>query len=580
MATHNTAAAPLAVKDIANSPDYSKFKENRLGVLLLTMLTGNEDPDHVGAEALVGGGNDKKIDAFFIDLEQHCAYIGQLYIADKWGKSGAPANKASDLNTATAWLLSVAGAKTLPKTLLDRAAELQRLLRSGEVQAIHLFYCHNCVESHPVKVELDTAQESMQKRLTAESLPSVSVTATEYGLTRLQSLIETDPNKQFVNVSKGIKASDSLYEDTASWDAVTTTVDGTWLKELHNAHGARLFRPNFRDYMGLSKRRRDINSGIKNTIEREPENFWIYNNGITILCDRLITKSGKYVASGLAVVNGAQTTGSFGEANNAEGARVLARFIRCKSKALVNKIIKYNNTQNEIRPSDTRANEHVQNKLKAEFEELELVYAMRRTGGKMQYGAILSSVVGVSLAAFHGDTQLAARNSADIFVDDETYGRVFRSDLTARHVVVVLALSSAIDKLKAYLKGRVDADQAAPTESQMYESLRYSMSKHFIMSLFGRLAPEIVGTKLPSLYRLELKKQDGNSMQSVESAWYEVLRLVLPFVGNQIASLGDPYDVTRDVAKVNTVASQCAPFISLARGTNSRPFTKLKGKIL
>src|SRR5687768_9317892 len=101
----------LLVKDLVDSREYRKFHEDRLGVLLLTMLTGNEDPDHIAAEALVGGGNDKKIDAFLIDLEHRCAYIGQHYIAAKWGKTAAPANKASDLHTASAWLFSAVGAK-------------------------------------------------------------------------------------------------------------------------------------------------------------------------------------------------------------------------------------------------------------------------------------------------------------------------------------------------------------------------------------------------------------------------------------------------------------------------------------
>src|SRR5690349_16230767 len=108
MPTKKKPGHAISVRTLSDSKEYAKFRENRLGVMLLTLLTASEDPDHIAAESLVGGGNDKKIDSFLINLGNKSAYIGQLYIAKRWGKSGAPSNKASDLNTAAAWLFSSA----------------------------------------------------------------------------------------------------------------------------------------------------------------------------------------------------------------------------------------------------------------------------------------------------------------------------------------------------------------------------------------------------------------------------------------------------------------------------------------
>ncbi len=569
----------ITVRELADSKEFRKFGENRLGVLLLTQLTDSDDPDYIAAESLVGGENDRKIDSFLIDLTKKAAYIGQLYISNKWGKAAAPSNKASDLNAAAAWLFSTAKAKKLSKTVGDRSLELKRLIAEGEVTTLNLFYCHNCIESQNVTDELETVRESVGKRLSAEGLTNVHVTAVEYGLERLQSLLEIDPNKLFVKEEKEIDASGAIYQSTDEWDAITTTVDGIWLKDLFDRYQSKLFAANFRDFLGASKRRRDINGGIKKTIQEEPQNFWIYNNGITILCDQMVKRKETFAISGLGVVNGAQTTGSFGESVDPKDAKVLARFIRCKKATLVHNIIKYNNTQNEIKPSDTRANEHVQVKLQKEFNELSITYLMRRSGGRAPDNSVVSSVVGVSLAAFHGYTQLAARNSADIFLSDDDYGKIFRNDLTARHVAVVLALSSAIDKLKRYLKERVDEDKAAPAEEDTYQALRYSMSKHFMMTVIGLLAGDIIGTNITSPYKLELKNLEGNTMQSVESAWYEVLRNLLPFVSREVHKVGDPYDVTRDVSRIKTVAKECAAVVGLVRNTNPKTFQKLKNKI-
>jgi hypothetical protein len=60
--------------------------------------------------------------------------IGQLYLSNNWGKAEAPANKASDLNTAAAWLFSAAKAKKLSQTVAHRWLELKKLIAAGEVQ--------------------------------------------------------------------------------------------------------------------------------------------------------------------------------------------------------------------------------------------------------------------------------------------------------------------------------------------------------------------------------------------------------------------------------------------------------------
>ena len=232
MAPKKKAGHGITVRELADSKQYSKFGENRLGVLLLAQLTASDDPDHIAAESLVGGGNDRKIDSFLINLEKKAAYIGQLYLANNWGKAEAPASKASDLNTAAAWLFSAAKAKELSKSVADRSLELNKLMAAGEVTTLNVFYCHNCEESQNVADELETVRESVGQRLTAEGLTNVHVTAVEYGLGRLQSLVETDPNKLFVKETKEINVQDAILQSTDEWDAITTTVDGRWLNEL------------------------------------------------------------------------------------------------------------------------------------------------------------------------------------------------------------------------------------------------------------------------------------------------------------------------------------------------------------
>jgi len=86
------------------------------------------------------------------------------------------------------------------------------------------------------------------------------------------------------------------------------TMLGTDLAKLYQDNGIRLFQRNIRGYLGKN----DINRGIERTIEKEPQYFWYFNNGVTIVCDeaRQITDRQRKLlrVSNAQIINGQQTT--------------------------------------------------------------------------------------------------------------------------------------------------------------------------------------------------------------------------------------------------------------------------------
>jgi hypothetical protein len=89
------------------------------------------------------------------------------------------------------------------------------------------------------------------------------------------------------------------------------------------------------------KSEKNINHGIKESATNSPSNFWAYNNGITaVVNDWQLEEADdglRLKLSGLAIVNGAQTTGALGSVDNDNLAdvAVLARFIKCDDLATV-----------------------------------------------------------------------------------------------------------------------------------------------------------------------------------------------------------------------------------------------------
>ena len=69
-------------------------------------------------------------------------------------------------------------------------------------------------------------------------------------------------------------------------DAIIVNVSAFSIKELDGEYGIGLLTRNLRYHINeSSNKKKKIDTAIKETIEKEPNLFWLKNNGITIICD-------------------------------------------------------------------------------------------------------------------------------------------------------------------------------------------------------------------------------------------------------------------------------------------------------
>lgn len=149
--------------------------------------------------------------------------------------------------------------------------------------------------------------------------------------------------------------------------------------------GIRLFAKNIRGYLGLT----DINESMINTIKKEPENFWYYNNGVTIVCDnakREVEGNEDVLrVDGAQIINGQQTTRML-EINGSDETNVLVKVIKIPRNTqddssydmLVNSIVRSTNWQNYIEPSDLVSNDYIQVLLERELRKKSYQYIRKR----------------------------------------------------------------------------------------------------------------------------------------------------------------------------------------------------------
>jgi hypothetical protein len=183
-----------------------------------------------------------------------------------------------------------------------------------------------------------------------------------------------------------------IIEQQQAGDGVTTWVfsmRGDDVASLYNRAGKRIFARNIRGYLGDTK----INASMVDTIRSEPEAFFYCNNGVTVVCDDLVSTGGKrdqrLLVSNPQIINGQQTTRSL-YLGGAEAAnvRVLVRVIQLNRdetsstqsdyESTVSRIVKATNWQNPITPADLRSNDAFQVDLERALRAYGYQYLRKR----------------------------------------------------------------------------------------------------------------------------------------------------------------------------------------------------------
>ena len=491
-----------------------------------------EEPDveALAAAALTDGPDDKKIDFIYLDHDEKRLVLTQGYYAAK-AKDAAPANKASDLNTAAAWFFS-GDLKLVPETIRAIVGECRKALEADEIESIEIFYVHNLPESVNVARELQTAEDHIKKYLGSSS---ISVRASELGATKIQHLY--DAQDSHIEVKDNIEfPSDIAFEEAGpKWKAYVASVPGNWLHTVYTKYSDGLFSANYRGFLGGGRRKR-VNAGIRDSAESRPADFWAFNNGITILTmamNRNKDKAKSWILSGMSVINGAQTTGSIGSVDltkkSIADVRVLCRVIESSDPDTIAAIVRFNNTQNAITSWDQYSNDPDQKRLVQEFKDLGFVYNIKRgfvgNGDELGIDEVMQP-----LLAFHGRPQDAIRGKNQIFERKPLYQNAFDGK-KARHALFVYSLARAVDDRRLVLKAKSDKGALIAVEAEQLALMRSLRFKAFFIALMAMTIETAIGRKSDAqTIGFTPDAAKANSLVELAARWAPVVDTLLALI--------------------------------------------------
>jgi len=517
---------------------------NAIALFALQMQYNIEDIEAVAAVAVTDGFNDKKCDLVYVDRADGRIIIAQGHASEKHQLKSAPANKASDLNTAVSWLLS-GEIDSLPAPLRSAAIEVRSALQNDEIRHLNLWYCHNYEESKNVQDELRrvvaTADGLLRRHYTSAI---VAVSEEEIGKRRLEELYSRAGNAVLVTDKFELDIEGGFEAGGSEWNAFCTSVAGSWLRQLWRDYETDLTSPNVRDYLGIIRTEQNINNGMKTTAQEEPDRFWIYNNGLTVLVNDYNVdrthKPWRLTIEGLGIINGAQTTGSIGtldddRAESLSDMQVLVRFVRCNDNDVLSEIVRYNNTQNKVEAADFRSKDAIQERLREEFKSIpDADYLGGRRGGvrdaiTRRKNLVPDRAVAQCLAAFHGRPNLAYNETRRIWEENKTYAETFSDQVNARHIVFAYSLMRSIEERKRELAQLSDEDRTNQQDKQI-DFLRRRGSITLLVTAIASCLETILDKPIANAYKLRFRENCSPVRGMMH--WKSVLNSLLPFVSH------------------------------------------------
>lgn len=402
------------------------------------------DLDHEESfDCLTEGGNDFGVDAIHISEKNDDEFTVTLF-QGKY-KQNLEGNNAFDGNAIEKLIHAVgclfdpsAQVESLNDRLRAKVEEARSFIRDGAIPLIRVMACNNGPRWS------DAAEEAIRRFGQEDQVVWEHLNHDD--------LVHLIKQMKPVNTTLNFKGKTAI-EDMNYSRVCIGRVPVSEIANLMKEHGDRLLERNIRRYLGLHGNR--VNSAIRNTLQsKEPENFYFFNNGLTLVCtdfsynalqqdDRMVK------VENLQIVNGGQTSMTIMKTLEAmekegktvpESVSVLVRLYKLpKDEDLALKITHATNSQNPVDLKDLKSNDERQKQLEQDIEGLGFQYRRKKmdTSAKandITSGAAAEAVLSVWRQAPHQAKFLTREHFGKL------YDKIFTNDLNGTQTILAVLL--------------------------------------------------------------------------------------------------------------------------------------------
>jgi hypothetical protein len=393
-------------------------------------------------DCLTEGGGDFGVDAMHISEEYDGEFTVSLFQAkyknNLEGNSNFPEEGIESLINAIQYLFNPAARlEHINQRLLAKVEEARSLIRDGYIPQVRAIACNNGLKWNA------SAQEAIERNGFGNQ-----VTWEHANHERLVKILQASrPVKDTLQLS-----GKAIVEDMEFSRVLVGRISVIEVAALIERHGERLLERNIRRYLGLQGNR--VNEGIRHTLTSdEKNNFYFYNNGVTLTCDIFsynALQDGDYQVrvENLQIINGGQTCMTIFKTlqqhdlihQNVQ-AYVLIRLYQLprENEGLVQKITYAANSQNPVDLKDLRANDERQQRLEMDIQQLGFNYRRKRSDTSTRPTDITSGVAAEAILSVWREKPHQAK-----FFSREHFGKlydsIFTEQLNGSQVVIAVQL--------------------------------------------------------------------------------------------------------------------------------------------
>jgi len=373
-----------------------------LSFVYLCVKTMLDLEDAEAFDCLTEGGGDFGVDAMHISEEYDGEFTVSLfqgkYKNSLEGDANFPESATDSLIKAINSLFDPAAElRDINARLRAKVEEARSLIRDGYIPQVRALACNNGAEWNKA------AQDAIDRAGFGSQ-----VTWEHVNHERLVKILQASkPVKDSLQLS-----GKALIEDMNFSRVLVGRISANEIAALIGRHGERLLERNIRRYLGLQGNR--VNEGIRNTLRSdERNNFYFYNNGITLTCDNFsynALQNGDYQVrvENLQIINGGQTCMTIFKTLQEPDlfqydsqAYILLRLYQlpADNDDLVRRITYAANSQNPVDLRDLRANDDCQQRLETDIGQLGFNYRRKRSDSGTKPTDITSSTAAEAVLA-------------------------------------------------------------------------------------------------------------------------------------------------------------------------------------
>lgn len=400
--------------------------------------------------SVVDGQNDNGIDGIYLDRENRTLFIVQ----SKWSNSGSG---SIDKEGA---LKFIKGIRDLLNARYENFNERVVAKKEDIEWALNNHTSFQVIYAHTGKEQVSGDVEEIFDEALDEFNSPVDIVFKKFlSLKDLYETLKSDGKPPPIKAEVTLAEWGNLSEPYQAYYGQISALD---IAELYNQFGLELFAPNLRVFLGST----EVNKSIETTVVNEPEKFWYFNNGITVLCDRVKKyprgagnkSSATFECEGLKIVNGAQTAGAIASSLRGlealpEDIKVHIRIISLEGtpEGLARAITIATNTQNTITKRDFVASENNQVRLKDELLIDGVCYVLK-SGERAENKANSFDIneATVALACSKSALKFAMSVKREISslwesIDSNNYKALFNASLSGRALWNIVQIQRKID---------------------------------------------------------------------------------------------------------------------------------------